>query len=158
MLSYSYGVQVDKERLNQYKSVSRLSKPGGIQIHLLDPNYSIRSPYLKIEDIWNVTIDIELRKECFDYGGKNMEENMRPPLTYNLTPGVCLPIIVKLLCLDHVADTTSDQRYAFGQHPLEFGIDNCATHNICSEKSLFVGKIQQCSNIGVREVAGSVFI
>ena len=87
-----------------------------------------------------------------------MEDNTRPPLTHNPTPGLYLLVIVEPVFLSNIIDTTSDQIYAFGQYPLEFGIDNCATHNICSEKSLFVGKIQQCSNIGVRKVAGSVFI
>ena len=84
-----------------------------------------------------------------------MEDNTRPPLTHNPTPGLYLLVIVEPVFLSNIIDTTSDQIYAFGKYPIECGIDNCLTHLICSEESLFAGKIQQCSNIGVRGVSGS---
>ena len=77
-----------------------------------------------------------------------MEDNVRPPLTHDSTPGfpdvknelgllreelsprLCLPVTVEPVCLANESDTTSDQRYAFGQRPIEFVIDYCATHRI----------------------------
>ena len=37
----------------------------------------------------------------------------------------------------------------------EFGVDNCATHHICSKKELFVGEINTSTNIGVKGISGS---
>ena len=48
-----------------------------------------------------------------------------------------------------------DNDYSFGQRYTRFGVDNCATHHICSEKSLFIGVIRPCTNIGVRGISGS---
>ena len=60
------------------------------------------------------------------------------------------------MCLANEVAIRSDQRYGFGKRPIDFGIGNCTIHHICSNSSLFSGKIQQCSNIGVRRVSGLV--
>ena len=57
LLSYSYGVQIARGRVDKFKSVFKLSKPGGISIDFLDPNDSSRIPYLDREDSWNITTD-----------------------------------------------------------------------------------------------------
>jgi len=74
------------------------------------------------------------------------------------SPGaiLCLPVTIEPLCLANVSDTSnSENDYSFGQRYTRFGVDNCATHHICSEKSLFIGVIRPCTNIGVRGIAGS---
>ena len=35
-----------------------------------------------------------------------------------------------------------------------FGTDNCATHHVCNDRSLFVGEIPSLSNVGIRGIGG----
>ena len=58
-----------------------------------------------------------------------MEDNIIPPLTHDLNPGLCLPVTVEPVGLSNESDTTRD-RYTFGQRPIEFGTDNCATYHV----------------------------
>lgn len=36
----------------------------------------------------------------------------------------------------------------------KFGTDNCATHHVCNDRSLFVGEILPMTNVGIRGVGG----
>ena len=42
----------------------------------------------------------------------------------------------------------------FDENPVEFGIDNCATHHICSNKSLFHDGMKSLMSVGVRDING----
>ena len=42
----------------------------------------------------------------------------------------------------------------FDHNGIEFGADNCATHHICANKSLFVGEMTPLSTVGVRGING----
>ena len=87
-------------------------------MEFVDPkNLSGSKPCLDKEENRNVTIDTELWKECFEYGGENMEDNIMPLLTPNSTssfsdkeheygslreeisPILCLPVTVEPLYL-----------------------------------------------------------
>ena len=80
-------------------------------------------------------------------------------LNDDMSPKLYLPVIVEPICLANEIDAINDDNeYTFGQRRTEFGIYNCVTHHICSDKSFFVGEIQQCSNIEVKVVAGSAVV
>ena len=136
LISCSYGVQISEGRLDQCKAVFRSPKPGGIPIDFLEPDNSSRNSCLDKKGNWNITTDVELWKEYFEYGGRNMEDDRIHPLTpdttssisddkreYGLlrkgmTPKLCLPVIMELMCLANEADATNDDRYTFGQRPI----------------------------------------
>ena len=42
----------------------------------------------------------------------------------------------------------------FDRNGTEFGADNCATHHICADRSLFVGDITPLDSVGVRGING----
>ena len=91
----------------------RLSNPDGTQLSILDRNDSSRNLYLDREDSWNATTDTKLWKKRVDCCGDEMEDNIRPPLTDDPTPDLCLVVTSEPVCLANEADTTRD-RYSFG--------------------------------------------
>ena len=44
--------------------------------------------------------------------------------------------------------------FAFLSDKPQFGIDNCATHHVCTDINLFVGEVTEISNVGIRGVRG----
>ena len=50
--------------------------------------------------------------------------------------------------------TEEDMTLDFEDNSIEFGADNCATHHICTDKSLFVGDITPINEFGVRGING----
>ena len=51
---------------------------------------------------------------------------------------------------------TGNQTFTFSTKPTKFGTDNCATHTLCYQQELFVGKIRGIRNAGVKEISRSV--
>ena len=51
-------------------------------------------------------------------------------------------------------DDNSDETFSFLREPTEFGTDNYATHHICNNRALFIGKIKKVTPIGVKGVGG----
>ena len=41
---------------------------------------------------------------------------------------------------------------------VEFDTDNCATHHICNDSSLFVSPPTKVENVGIRGVSGSALV
>ena len=52
-------------------------------------------------------------------------------------------------------ENMDDMRLDFDDNGMEFGADNCATHHICVDKSLFIGEITPLDSIGVRCINGT---
>ena len=44
--------------------------------------------------------------------------------------------------------------FSFFPDTPKFGTDNCATHHVCNDRSLFVGEILPMTNVGIRGVGG----
>ena len=44
----------------------------------------------------------------------------------------------------------------FDLDPITFGVDNCATHHVCAEKSFFTSDMSPLPNTGVRGIAGTL--
>ena len=59
-----------------------------------------------------------------------------------------------VLAHDSVKNTTDI--FAFGWNTSQFALDNCATYHICNNKSLFIGRIEPISNVGISGVGGTV--
>ena len=59
-----------------------------------------------------------------------------------------------VLANDEKENEEYDKLADFGDNEIEFGTDNCATHHICAEKSLFVGDITPLASVGVRGING----
>ena len=52
-------------------------------------------------------------------------------------------------------DEDSDNKiFVFLNQTTEFGTKNCATHHICNDLTMFVGRIRKVTNIGVKGVGG----
>ena len=49
----------------------------------------------------------------------------------------------------------SDETLKFDDGGVEFGADNCATHHICADKTLFVGDVTLLDGVGVRGINGT---
>ena len=58
--------------------------------------------------------------------------------------------------LAHESIESDDSTFLFGWCLSHFALDNCATHHICNDKSLFTGPIQSISNVGITGVGGTV--
>ena len=59
------------------------------------------------------------------------------------------------LILHNTKTHSSDGNMSFNSDTTEFGTDNCATHHICSQLSLFID-MRPAPKIGVTGVAGSL--
>ena len=49
----------------------------------------------------------------------------------------------------------SDESFDFLPKSKEFAVDNCATHHVCNDKSLFISDIKPVSDIGISGVGGT---
>ena len=49
-----------------------------------------------------------------------------------------------------------DHNFSFGFIAKHFAHDNCATHHVRNDKSLFVGNIKPVLNVGITGVGGTV--
>ena len=50
--------------------------------------------------------------------------------------------------------STEKEAFAFLPEKPKFGMDNCATHHVCTDINMFIGEITKITNIGIRGVGG----
>ena len=50
--------------------------------------------------------------------------------------------------------STEKDAFAFLPEKPKFGLDNCATHHVCTDINMFVGDIINTTNVGIRGVGG----
>lgn len=60
--------------------------------------------------------------------------------------------ILRTVMADDTVFHTGNQTFAVMPKQLSFGTDNCATHHIYNDITLFVGVIDKTTNIGIRGV------
>ena len=82
------------------------------------------------------------KNNTFYYNNKNEVDCF----TATAEPGLVLTNMTKEEC--------NSEDFDLNPKGTEFGTDNCATHHICYDKSLFVGDIRPISNIGVKGISG----
>ena len=78
---------------------------------------------------------------------------------YTRTP-LCLPCEAlyymnpTVLANEQESANDEDMILDFESEGVEFGADNCATHHICADRSLFVGEVNSVSEVGVKGING----
>ena len=45
--------------------------------------------------------------------------------------------------------------FSFLPKQVQFAVDNCATHNVCNDKKLFLGEIKTLKNLAINGVGGT---
>ena len=50
--------------------------------------------------------------------------------------------------------STEKDAFAFLPEKPKFGLDNCATHHVCTDINMSIGEITNITNIGIRGVGG----
>ena len=81
-----------------------------------------------------------------------------PDLIPEISEGLCFATSANdglVLSNETSTETQGSEDFSFDANAIEFGTDNCATHHICWDKSLFVGDILPAPDIGVKGVSGS---
>ena len=54
-----------------------------------------------------------------------------------------------------ILNESQEMDYSVQSDPIRFGTDNCATHHICSDLSLFVSKPKVIHGVGIKGITGS---
>ena len=54
-----------------------------------------------------------------------------------------------------ILNESQEMDYSVQSDPIKFGTDNCATHHICSDLSLFVSKPKVIHGVGIKGITGS---
>ena len=50
--------------------------------------------------------------------------------------------------------STEKEAFAFLPEKPKFGLDNCATHHVCTDINMFIGEMTNITKIGIRGVGG----
>ena len=48
-----------------------------------------------------------------------------------------------------------EEGFHFLPRGVKFAVDNCATHNVCNDKKLFIGEIKSLRNLAINGVGGA---
>ena len=116
-------------------------------ISWINPNPSISRGW---EFNWDFHTYVDLENDRIIYERNNTfyynSENEVVCFTATAEPGLVLTNTTKQEC--------DSEDFDLNPKGTEFGTDNCATHHICHDKSLFVGEIRPISNIGVKGISG----
>ena len=63
-------------------------------------------------------------------------------------------VVLETIMANMKITSTEKEAFAFLPEKAKFGLDNCATHHVCTDINMFIGEITNITNIGIRGVCG----
>ena len=102
-----------------------------------------------------------------NFSDDDWEMFLKTPIIINKTPDhVIFPeeypyvlsletkVVLETIMANMKETSTEKEAFAFLPEKPKFGMDNCATHHVCTDINMFIGEITKITNIGIRGVGG----
>ena len=115
-----------------------------------------------IEDMDNFHIDLQNIKAYDKLPKKKAEQFLNTRiesahcfLSENTKSSTTVKNVLGTILANEQVWEDDDGAFCFSSKGVEFAVDNCATHNVCNDKRLFIGEIKEIKSLAINGVGGS---